>query len=169
MSLMPTVMPFPAARGLSSPICLTTLLTRLLAACLPLDLWSIRAGRGTPTATEFRGFCLISMVGDTDVSSVDWVFNPAILATECLREVGLSRRCGGGAVLESMMERRKRLAFSRGPASFSMKYDLLLVGRPKAVGSGGTAETRTRCGRRCLPWKKPLQMPEDGRYRYSGM
>jgi hypothetical protein len=92
--------------------------------------------------TEFLGLVLISLVlvfQDHLLLSVgDAVDARGLLLVEDLGNISVV--CWlGAAKCVSMRARRYRLAFSRGPASLSAMYDVLLVvERRKRVGSGAT-------------------------------
>jgi hypothetical protein len=68
------------------------------------------------------------------LSDREWVDGRALLVDER----GVPSSVWGGVKWESMKDRRKRLAFSRGAASFSNMYDLLVVCLLERVGSGPT-------------------------------
>lgn len=84
---------------------------------------STNAGRGTPTALrpmEPLGVDLMSPVAtDHLLLSGGDVLRELALLVEDRGEVPVSDNGGGFAKRESIKDRRKRLALSRGPASFS--------------------------------------------------
>jgi hypothetical protein len=60
------------------------------------------------------------------------------LLNESLADVRPSFCEFGGVKWASTKDRRKRLALSRGPASFSKRYELLVLERRRSDGSGAT-------------------------------
>ena len=126
VSVTPTLTPFPDASGLSSAKLFTLLLIMLFTDDLADDRWlSTNAGRGPPTALrpmEPLGVDLMSPVA-TDhlllsLSGGDALGELALFVED--RGVAPTSVNGGGfAKRESMKDLRKRLALSRGPASFS--------------------------------------------------
>ena len=170
VSCMLKLRPLPDASGLSSGMLLVTLLTRLLADCLPDDrLLSARAGRGPPIATEFLGLGLISSTTADRLLLLSDLIDDAKLLTEERGDVRLSGCCSGAAKFASMRERRKRFALSRGPASFSDKYVVVLDWRRrKRIGSGPVWAIWMRCGRRFRPWNSPRRA-RVGSKRCSGI
>lgn len=81
-----------------------------------------------PTASaEFLGPDLISSAANDHLLSGAEATEVRLLLVED-REVTTSLDSGGVKCV-SMDDRKKRLTLSRGPASFSVKYDLLVVCR----------------------------------------
>jgi hypothetical protein len=143
-------MPPPEATGFSSDT-VFTLLIMLFADARPEDQCdSVMEGLDTPPAAivppfaptaplaEFLVSDLISAPGSrTDATEVRLL----LFALVDVRGVGMSVVLLEEKWVSIMKERRKRLALSRGTASFSVKYDLLGVCRlwlRRRVGSGAT-------------------------------
>ena len=171
-----TLMPLPVASGLSSGMLLTEPLTRLLGELLGEGRWpSNRGGRVALAVVGGMVFVAEALVPDL-ISTV--AHDHLLLSGAEVMEVrallvgdrGTTRSSvvWGGVKWVSMKERRKRLALSRGPASFSNITDRLVVWRLRRDGSGLTRAMWMRCGRRPRPWKMPRRARE-GVGRWSGM
>lgn len=81
-----------------------------------------------PTApVEFLGVDLISLGAHDHLSGAEATDVRLLLVEDRGEAISVDSWFGEKCV--SMKERRKRLALSRGPASFSVKYDLLVVRR----------------------------------------
>lgn len=130
---MLTLIPLPEAKGFSSGIDLTLLITLFADDLADERCDSTSAGRGpfmdaSEPPTEFLGLDRISPVAhDHLLLSGGDVSEPRRLLKE-ERGVGESVvLLRGDAKCVSIKERKKRFALSRGPASFSRMYEVLLL------------------------------------------
>ncbi|KAF1948697.1 hypothetical protein CC80DRAFT_299489 [Byssothecium circinans] len=140
-----TLMPLPVASGFSSGMFLTLLFIRLFAEFLREERWlSTNGGRRLPavaggmwSAAEFLVLDRISVVAHDHLllSGGEVVEVRALLVDD--RGVVRSS-VWGGVKWVLIKERRKRLALSRGAASFSNITELLVDCRLRRVGSGPT-------------------------------
>ncbi len=133
VSAMFTLTPPPEAMGFSSGTAFT-LLIMLFADDLPDDQFeSVSEGRNAPAALvtppaliELFGAALISPGLHVRLSGIE-VTELRLLFAD--RGDTMSVGSGLGAKCVSMKERKKRLALSLEPASFSVECDLLVVRR----------------------------------------